>query len=67
MWPRRSAATGRSSPSSPRQFDAIHGLGVLEAQRGRYDEALRLVGQALEINPQSIDAKRESRQCAQSA
>ena len=40
----------------PRQFDAIHGLGVLEAQRGRYADALLLVEQALKIDPQSVAA-----------
>ena len=40
----------------PRQFGAIHGLGLLEAQRGRYEDALRLVEQALEIEPQSVAA-----------
>lgn len=35
------------------QFEALHYLGVLEAQRGRYDEADRLIGSSLEI-----DAKR---------
>ena len=40
----------------PRQFGAMHGLGLLEAQRGRYEDALRLVQQALEIEPQSVAA-----------
>jgi tetratricopeptide (TPR) repeat protein len=40
----------------PRQFGAMHGLGLLEAQRGRYEDALRLVEQALEIEPQSVAA-----------
>ncbi len=43
--------------AEPRQFDALHSLGVLEAQRGRYEEALHLVAQALKIEPQSIPAK----------
>jgi protein O-GlcNAc transferase len=37
------------------QFDALHYFGVLEAQRGRYEEADRLISQALTINPQSAE------------
>jgi len=40
----------------PDQFDALHYLGVLEAQRGRHEEALRLIGLALTVKPQSIEA-----------
>ena len=42
--------------SEPRQFDALHLLGLLEAGRGRNDEALRLLDRALAINPRSADA-----------
>ena len=42
--------------AEPRQFDAIHGLSVLEAQRGRFEDALHLVQQALELEPASIAA-----------
>jgi protein O-GlcNAc transferase len=36
---------------SPRQFDAIHLLGVLEAQRRNYETALDLLSHAVTINP----------------
>ena len=42
--------------TQPRQFDALHLLGVLEAGRGRNDEALRLLDQALSVNAGSPDA-----------
>jgi protein O-GlcNAc transferase len=37
-------------------FDALHLLGVLEAQRGRYDKALPLIRDALRANPGSDEA-----------
>jgi len=40
----------------PGQFDALHLLGVLEAQRGRSDNARRLLSQAIAINPRSAEA-----------
>src|SRR5689334_9088493 len=42
--------------AEPKQFDALHLLGVLEAQRGRKDEALRLLNRAINVNPRSADA-----------
>jgi tetratricopeptide (TPR) repeat protein len=40
----------------PRQFDALHLLGVLESQRGRYDVACQLIAMALQIDPHSVAA-----------
>lgn len=42
--------------AEPNQFDALHLLGVLEAQRGNHGEANRLLGRALNVNPRSVDA-----------
>lgn len=42
--------------ASPNQFDALHYLGILEAQRGQPDKALDLIQQALEANPLSAEA-----------
>ena len=41
---------------APRQFDALHLLGVIEAQRGNPETAHRLIGKALAINPRSCEA-----------
>jgi predicted O-linked N-acetylglucosamine transferase (SPINDLY family) len=38
------------------KFDALHYFGVLEAQRGRYEEADCLLSHALAINPRSAEA-----------
>jgi predicted O-linked N-acetylglucosamine transferase (SPINDLY family) len=38
---------------APRNFDALHLLGVTEYQSGRCDEAERLLGQALLVEPRS--------------
>jgi len=40
----------------PNLFDAIHLLGVLEAQRGQNGKAHRLIVRALKINPNSAEA-----------
>jgi tetratricopeptide (TPR) repeat protein len=40
----------------PRQFDALHLLGTIKAQRGQAGEAYRLFSAALEINPRAPDA-----------
>jgi tetratricopeptide (TPR) repeat protein len=40
----------------PNEFDALHLLGLLNYQRGRLPEALRLIGAALECNGRSGDA-----------
>lgn len=37
--------------AEPRQFDALHLLGVLEGQRGNPAEAAALLGRAVRINP----------------
>lgn len=36
---------------APDNFDALHLLGVVELQRGNPHEGLRLIGRALELNP----------------
>ena len=41
----------------PRHFDGLHLMSILEAQRGHYKDAEKLVRQALLINPQSPDAQ----------
>jgi len=41
----------------PAEFDALHLLGVLEAQRGHLNEAQRLIGLALVHNPRSAEAQ----------
>lgn len=40
----------------PGQFDALHLLGVLNAERGSYGESDRLLKKALQINPGSPEA-----------
>jgi predicted O-linked N-acetylglucosamine transferase (SPINDLY family) len=40
----------------PGHFDALHLMGVLEAQRGQYDKALRSIEGALRVNPRSDEA-----------
>ena len=42
--------------TEPDQFDALHLLGVLEAQRGNNTEANRLLDRALNVDPRSADA-----------
>lgn len=42
--------------AQPNQFDALHLLGVLEAERGRNDEAIRLFSRAINANPRSAEA-----------
>jgi predicted TPR repeat methyltransferase len=37
--------------AAPRQFDALHLLGVIERQRGNPDAAARLIGDALQVDP----------------
>ena len=41
----------------PRHFDGLHLMSILEAQRGHFKDADKLVRQALLINPQSPDAQ----------
>ena len=40
----------------PNHFDALHLLGVIEAQHGHNEAAVRLIGQALQIHPNSASA-----------
>src|SRR6202163_3612238 len=42
--------------ANPRKFEALHFLGVLEAQRGRYEEADRLISRSLKENRLSAEA-----------
>jgi Tfp pilus assembly protein PilF len=42
--------------ADPRQFDALHLLGLLRHQQGNDAEALRLIGAALKIKPDYADA-----------
>ncbi len=42
--------------AAPAQFDALHLLGVLQAQRGRNDDALALISRALAVKPHSVEA-----------
>ena len=42
--------------ADPRQFDALHLLGLLKHQTGNDAEALRLIGAALKIKPDYADA-----------
>ncbi len=37
--------------AEPRNFTACHHLGVIRAQKGAYDEALKLIGAALKVQP----------------
>jgi len=38
------------------QFDALHMLAVINAQRGNYSEGIRLLSKALVVNPDSAEA-----------
>jgi tetratricopeptide (TPR) repeat protein len=38
------------------QFDALHMLAVIDAQRGPYSEGIRLLSEALVVNPDSAEA-----------
>jgi hypothetical protein len=40
----------------PNEFDALHMLGLIEYQRGRLPESLKLIGAAVKSNPNSADA-----------
>ena len=42
---------------APTSFDALHLLGLVEAQGGNHAAAERLIGRALEINPRSAAAQ----------
>ena len=40
----------------PDNFDVLHLLGFLNHQRGRQDQALRFLADALKLNAQSVEA-----------
>ena len=40
-----------------RHFDALHLLGLIQGQRNRHDEAARLIGAALDVEPSSEPAR----------
>ena len=42
--------------ANPRDFDALHLLGVVWTQQGRYEEAVTTISKALKRNPRSFDA-----------
>ena len=42
--------------ANPRDFDALHLLGVVWTQQGRYEEAVTIISKALKRNPRSFDA-----------
>ncbi len=42
--------------AKPREFDALHLLGLLRHQQGQLDEALRLINKALAVNSRSVAA-----------
>jgi predicted O-linked N-acetylglucosamine transferase (SPINDLY family) len=41
---------------APEQADALHFLGILEAQRGRYKPAIELIGRSIALNPGNVAA-----------
>lgn len=41
----------------PRDFDATNLLGSIRLRQGAYDEALGLLGRAIEIDPRSVEAR----------
>lgn len=40
-----------------RHFDALHLLGLIHGQRSQHDEAARLIGAALDVDPSSEPAR----------
>jgi predicted O-linked N-acetylglucosamine transferase (SPINDLY family) len=42
--------------TEPRNFEALHALGVLRYQSGQLEEAARLIGEAVAANPNAADA-----------
>lgn len=44
--------------TDPKNFDALHLLGVIAYQSGRHDQAFGMLNEALELNPSSADAHR---------
>jgi tetratricopeptide (TPR) repeat protein len=53
---RQSSSTRRVLRQRPNEFDALHMLGLIEYQRGRLPESLKLIGAAVKSNPNSADA-----------
>jgi len=43
--------------AEPKQFDALHMLGILMAQRGQFEEGLDLLERAMKSNPRAGDAQ----------
>jgi tetratricopeptide (TPR) repeat protein len=41
---------------NPNHFDALHRLGFVRYEEGRYADALKLIGKALKLNPRAADA-----------
>ena len=41
---------------APRNFQALYLLGFIQFQQGRFEDAERLMGQAVKINPYAPDA-----------
>src|SRR5215475_6624629 len=50
------AAFKKALSKDERQFDALHMLAVIHAQRGNYAEGIRLISRALAINPSFAEA-----------
>jgi Tfp pilus assembly protein PilF len=48
---------GNVLKADPRNFDALHLLGLTKHQQGANEEALRLIGAALKVKPGSADAQ----------
>jgi protein O-GlcNAc transferase len=42
--------------SEPRNFEALHALGIVRYQRGQLEEAERLIGEAVSVRPGAPDA-----------
>jgi tetratricopeptide (TPR) repeat protein len=43
--------------ANKKQFDALHLMGLIEFQRGKFEEACRLISQAIKNNPRSAKAR----------
>ena len=42
--------------AEPKNFEALHALGILHYQSGQLQEAVRLIGEAVSVNPNAADA-----------
>jgi tetratricopeptide (TPR) repeat protein len=47
---------GQVLRNEPRHFEALHALGILSYQRGRLEEAEKLIRDAMACNPNAPDA-----------